>query len=52
MANGSDLVVKLGVHWSREVDISLHNSGGRLIDFKLSVCASFLLSFEGFVMQK
>ena len=34
------------------MNIFLHNSGGRFIDFKLSVCAGFLLNFEGFVMQK
>ena len=52
IANESDLIVKLGVNCSREMDISLHNSRGRFVDFKSSVCASFLLSFEGFVMQK
>ena len=50
--NESDFIVKLRVNCSRKVDISLHNSLGRFIDLKLSVCASFLLSFEGFVTQK
>ena len=51
-ANGSDLVAKLGVDSSGEVDICLQKSRGRFIDVKLSVCARFLLSFVGFVTQK